>query len=324
MIQLSVVIAVYNEEDNIKPLITSINRVFLNSGIEYEVIFVDDGSVDNTSKLIKEYSSRNTTLIELKRNFGQTAAMKAGIDYANGEYIATLDGDLQNDPEDLLMMLDLIRKNDCDIVTGIRVDRHDDLLMRKIPSVIANFMVRKVTHTKIRDNGCGIKIFKSKILKEIPLYGERHRFLVSLAAMDGATVEQVEVKHHPRVSGKSKYGLGRTLKVISDLMLMNFSRKYGQKPMYLFGTIGIITTLAGSIILLWLLVQKIMGQDIWGRPIMILGVLLMFIGFQIISTGLIIDHVIRNDYETNAAKPYKVKKVSRVEQENQGKADLCI
>jgi glycosyltransferase involved in cell wall biosynthesis len=313
MVKLSVIIAVYNEEDNIKPLINSINNALQQSGTEYEVIFVDDGSVDNTAKMIRENISRNITLIELKRNFGQTAAMKAGIDHASGEYIATLDGDLQNDPEDLLMMLDLIRKNDCDIITGIRADRHDDFFMRKIPSVIANFVVRKVTHTNIKDNGCGIKIFKSGILKELPLYGERHRFLASLAAMDGATVEQVEVKHYPRISGKSKYGLGRTLKVISDLILMNFSRKYSQKPMYLFGTIGIITILAGSAILLLLLVQKILGQDIWGRPIMILGVLLMFIGFQIISTGLILDLVIRNDYEKNAVKPYKIKRVSRAE-----------
>ena len=313
MVKLSVIIAVYNEEDNVKPLITRINSALQHSGTEYEVIFVDDGSNDNTAKMISENICSNITLIELKRNFGQTAAMKAGIDHSSGEYIATLDGDLQNDPEDLLMMLDLLRRNDCDIVTGIRAKRYDDLFMRKIPSMIANFIVRKVTHTNIKDNGCGIKIFKSEILKELPLYGERHRFLASLAAMDGATIEQVEVKHYPRINGKSKYGIGRTLKVVSDLMLMNFSRKYSQKPMYLFGKIGIITILAGTVILLWLLIQKILGQDIWGRPIMILGVLLMFIGFQIISTGLILDLVIRNDYEKNAAKPYKIKRVSRAE-----------
>ncbi len=313
MINLSVIIAVYNEEENIKPLITGINMALINSGLEYEVIFVDDGSSDNTIKKIRENIDGNITLIELKRNFGQTAAMKAGIDLAGGEYIATLDGDLQNDPEDLLMMLDLLRKNDIDIVTGIRAERQDDFFFRRIPSVVANFIVRKVTHTNIMDNGCGIKVFKSPVLKELPLYGERHRFLASLAAMEGATVAQVEVKHHPRVHGKSKYGLGRTMKVISDLMLMSFSRKYRQKPMYLFGTIGIITILSGSVILLWLLIQKIMGQDIWGRPVMILGVLLMFIGFQIISTGLILELVIRNDYESNSAKPYKIKRISRAE-----------
>jgi hypothetical protein len=174
-------------------------------------------------------------------------------------------------------------------------------------------MVRKVTHTRIRDNGCGIKIFKSEILKDIPLYGERHRYLASLAVMDGASIEQVEVKHYPRIRGKSKYGLGRTMKVISDLVLMIFLRKYRQKPMYLFGSFGIITVLAGSAILMILLIQKLSGQDIWGRPVMILGVLLMFIGFQIISTGLILDLIIRNDYEKDRSKPYKIRKVSRGE-----------
>jgi glycosyltransferase involved in cell wall biosynthesis len=310
--KLSIIVAVYNEEDNIKPLITNINKAFLNSGIDYEVIFIDDGSVDRTADVIREFVNNNITLIELKRNFGQTAALKAGIDNSNGEYIATLDGDLQNDPEDLLIMLDLIKKTDSDIVTGIRVNRKDDFLLRKIPSFAANYIIRKVTHTKIIDNGCGIKIFKSNILKELPLYGERHRFLVSLAVLEGASIEQINVKHHPRVHGKSKYGLGRTLKVISDLILMTFLKKYGQKPMHLFGTTGVITSLAGAIILIWLLIQKIQGYDIWGRPLMMLGILLIFIGFQIISTGLILDMIIRKDYETNSIKPYKIKRVSRV------------
>jgi glycosyltransferase involved in cell wall biosynthesis len=309
MENLSIIIAVYNEENNIKPLIDNIRKAFMHTGIDYEIIFVDDGSVDKTAKMIRDLSGPGITLIELKRNFGQTAAIKAGVDYACGEYIATLDGDLQNDPEDLLLMLDMLKDTDCDIVTGIRANRQDAFMLRKIPSSIANYIVRKVTHTNIQDNGCGIKIFKSKILKELPLYGERHRFLVSLAALDGASIEQVIVKHHPRVHGKSKYGLGRTLKVISDLILMSFLRKYGQKPMYLFGTAGILTSMAGAIILLWLLVQKFLGQDIWGRPLMILGVLLMFIGFQIISTGLILDMIIRKDYETNSTKPYKIKRV---------------
>jgi glycosyltransferase involved in cell wall biosynthesis len=314
--KLSIIVAVYNEEDNIKPMIDNITTAFLYTGIEYEVIFVDDGSVDKTAKVIKENANGKITLIELKRNFGQTAAIKAGIDCSTGDYIATLDGDLQNDPEDLLTMLEVIKESDCDIVTGIRANRKDDFFLRKIPSYIANKIVRMVTHTNIMDNGCGIKIFKAGILKELPLYGERHRFLVSLAVLDGATIEQINVNHHPRVHGKSKYGLGRTLKVISDLILMNFLRKYGQKPMYLFGTTGIITSVAGAAILLWLLVQKILGQNIWGRPIMILGVLLVFIGFQIISTGLVLDMGIRRDYEANSIKPYKIKRISRGEKIN--------
>ena len=152
-----------------------------------------------------------------------------------------LDGDLQNDPDDLLMMLDVLKRNNWDVVTGVRANRFDSYFLKKIPSYIANLMVRKICHTNIRDNGCGIKVFRSDILKEIPLFGERHRFIASLAELDGAKVEQVDVKHHPRVHGKSKYGFGRTLKVISDLILMNFSRKYGQSSMYLFGPIGVIT-----------------------------------------------------------------------------------
>jgi glycosyltransferase involved in cell wall biosynthesis len=313
MIELTVVVPVYNERDNIKPMIGNINNALMQFKYEYEIIFVDDGSVDNTVGAIKDHLQRNIVLVELKRNYGQTAALKAGIDQAKGKYIAMLDGDLQNDPTDLLTIFAILKKTDCDIVTGIRDDRHDNLFLRKIPSLVANFLVRKITHTNIKDNGCGIKIFKSEILKEMPLFGERHRFLVSLAALDGASVEQVKVKHHPRIHGKSKYGLGRTMKVISDLVLMNFSRRYGQKPMYLFGTLGIITLLAGSIILVFLLLQKIMGQEIGGRPLMIFGVLLMFIGFQIISTGLILDAVIRNNYETKSAKPYKIKRISHAE-----------
>ncbi|MBE0674449.1 MAG: glycosyltransferase, partial [Bacteroidales bacterium] len=240
-------------------------------------------------------------------------ALQAGIDQAAGYYIATMDGDLQNDPAVLPMMLELLKEKGCDIVTGIRADRHDDFFVRKMPSYVANFFVRKITQTKIIDNGCGIKIFKSEILKEIPLYGERHRFIVALSALEGAAIEQVKVNHYPRIHNKSKYGLGRTLKVVSDLILMSFLKKYGQKPMYLYGKIGFIILLAGSVILLWLLVQKILGQDIWGRPILILGGLFMFIGFQAISTGLILDAVLRNDYEKNATKPYKIKRVSRAE-----------
>lgn len=313
MVELSVIIAVCNEEDNIKPLIEKIKKSFLGSGTEYEVIFVDDGSVDKTADVIRGSIDENIILVELRKNFGQSAALQAGIDQATGKYIATLDGDLQNDPGDLPMMLDILKEKDCDIVTGIRADRHDDFVMRKIPSHVANYIVRKVTQTKIMDNGCGIKLFKSEIIKEMPLYGERHRFLVALAAMEGASIEQVRVSHHPRIHQRSKYGLGRTMKVVSDLILMSFLKRYGQKPMHLYGKVGIITFLAGSVILLWLLVEKILGEDIWGRPLLILGVLFMFIGFQVISTGLILDAVIRNDYETKTTKPYRIRRVSRAE-----------
>lgn len=309
MNKLSIVIPVINEGENIKPLLSGIKEALFNSGIDYELILVDDGSTDDTVNAISLNSDKNTILIGLKKNYGQTAALKAGIDHSKGEYIATMDGDLQNDPEDLVNMMNILRESDCDVVTGIRVKRKDNLFLRKIPSVIANYIIRKVTGTDIKDNGCGIKIFKSQVLEEIPLYGERHRILVSLAALEGARIRQVNVKHYPRVLGKSKYGLNRTLKIVSDLILLHFFKKYGQKPMYLFGPAGIITSLAGSMILVILLIEKILGADIWGRPVMILGVLLMLIGFQIISTGLILDMIVKRNYEKKDSKPYKIKSI---------------
>jgi len=313
MEKLSIVIAVYNERDNIEPLSSRISNALGGSGIDFEVVFVNDGSVDSTSEAIKEIADSHTILVDLSRNYGQTAALKAGIDVASGDYIATMDGDLQNDPGDLLPMLSTLKNTGCDIVTGIRAKRHDDLILRKMPSIIANYIVRKVSKTDIVDNGCGIKIFRAGLIRSLPLYGERHRFIVALAAMEGARVEQVVVTHYPRVHGKSKYGLGRTIKVISDLILIHFFRKYEQKPMYLFGPAGILTSFSGAIIMLILLYRKLLGDDIWGRPIMILGVVLLFTGFQIISTGLILDMIIRKNYEANHIKPYKIKNIWHAE-----------
>ena len=310
MKEMSVIIAVHNEEKNIKPIIDNIEKALMNT-LRYEVIFVDDGSTDNTANEIKKYINPDITLIELKKNVGQSGALQAGIDQATGEYIATMDGDLQNDAEDLPAMLDMLKKNKCDFVIGIRENRSDKFVTRKIPSYIANYIVRKITHTNIKDNGCGIKVFRSEVLKEMYLYGEKHRFMASFAAMEGASYKQVPVKHHPRVHGKSKYGLNRTLKVVADLILINFSRKFGQKPMYLFGSTGLFTSLAGVVILVYLLIQKILGEDIWGRPLILLGILLVFMGFQMISTGLILDMLTRNIYEEKSSKPYKIKRIYR-------------
>ncbi len=307
--KLSVIIAVYNEEENVCPLASAIHSALLHSGMEYEVIFIDDGSTDKTKERLYSISDQQTTIIELRRNYGQTAALKAGLDHASGHFIATLDGDLQNDPQDLIMMIDLIMNNSYDIVTGIRASRKDGFLLRKLPSMIANNFVRQVTGSNIIDNGCGIKVFRADVFKGIPLYGEMHRFLVSMAVLDGAKVKQVNVRHHPRIHGKSKYGLGRTLKVLSDLLLIKFLRKYEYKPMYLFGSTGIITSFAGTMILLWLLFDKINGHEIWGRPIMFLGVLLLFTGFQIISTGLILDMIVRKHFENNFARPYRIRNI---------------
>lgn len=307
MKKISVVIAVYNEEGNVALLANAIHTALDGKPFDYEIIFVDDGSTDDTVNRIKELTDPKISLIILKRNFGQCPALKAGIDLATGDYIATLDGDLQNDPNDLVRMYSILESGIYDFVIGIRKDRKDRLMLRKIPSKIANWLIRIMTNTKIIDNGCGIKLFKSHIIKDIPLYGEFHRFISVLAIYEGAKPAQITVNHMPRVSGKSKYGLSRILKVISDLILLRFYRKYTQNPMHFFGKVGYLLTFIGMVILAYLLIQKILGADIWGRPILFLGVLCMILGFQIVLSGILIDYLMRTYYESQDKKPYNIK-----------------
>src|SRR2546428_7020131 len=217
MKDLSVVITVLNEKDNIGPLVGAIRHTL--SQIDYEVIFVDDGSTDGTQKAILYYSDAKINLIELRKNYGQSTAIAAGIDYAKGKYIALLDGDLQNDPSDIPFMLDKLKTEGWDVVAGERVNRLDGLLLRKIPSKIANAIIRSSTGVYIRDYGCTLKVFRSEIAHDLGLYGELHRFIPVLAALQGANITQVPVKHHARQFGKSKYGINRTFKVLIDLVL---------------------------------------------------------------------------------------------------------
>ncbi|MEJ7671150.1 MAG: glycosyltransferase family 2 protein [Chitinophagaceae bacterium] len=275
MRELSLVVTVINEEDNIHPLIEEIRNAL--EGMDYEVVFVDDGSTDATRKRIKEAieeaNDHRLVLVELKKNYGQSTAMTAGIDHTKGKYIVLLDGDLQNDPADIPFMLDLLKKEDWDVVAGNRKDRKDGMFLRKIPSKIANYFIRRWTKVYIKDYGCTLKIFKREIAEDLGLYGELHRFIPVLAAMQGARITQVDVKHHARKYGKSKYGLGRTFRVMSDLVTMIFFRRYIQKPMHLFGTMGFISLFIGFIINIYLLVLKILGHDIWGKPLLILGLI---------------------------------------------------
>lgn len=309
---LSVVISVYNEEKNVAPLTKQLISSL--GDYQYELIFVDDGSADNTVKEIKRLQNPHTHLIELQKNYGQSSALAAGIDYAHGEFIVTMDGDLQNDPADIPMMVEKLIAEDWDVIAGIRKNRQDNFV-RKIPSRIANAIIRRSTGVAIRDNGCALKVFRKKIAKEIGLYGELHRFIAVLAALDGARITQVEVNHHPRIYGQSKYGLKRTFKVVSDLMLMIFFRKYMQKPMHLFGPLGIFTLIAGGLINLYMLALKIAGQDIWGKPLLILGVLLLLGGIQLITVGIMSEFLMRTYYESQRKKPYKVRHVSTFEKE---------
>jgi hypothetical protein len=220
-----------------------------------------------------------------------------------------LDGDLQNDPTDIPFMLDLLKREDWDVVAGNRKNRKDGAVLRKVPSKIANAIIRRMTGVYIKDYGCTLKIFKKEIAEDLGMYGELHRFIPVLAKLQGARITQVDVKHRPRQFGKSKYGIGRTFKVLSDLVLMVFFRRYMQKPMHLFGTLGFTSFGLGLLINLYLLVLKILGYDIWGKPILILGLIFLLGGIQMITIGILAEIAVRTYYESQSKKTYQVRKV---------------
>jgi len=306
--KISVVVTVYNEEENVKPLVAQITEALAEH--DYEIVYVDDGSTDNTVKVLKSLNHERLKIIEFKKNYGQSLALMAGIDYAKGEYIATMDGDLQNDPSDIPAMLQLAEEGEWDMVAGERVNRQDGMFLRKIPSRIANYIIRNSSGVKLRDYGCALRVFKADLAKDLGLYGELHRFIPVLAHLEGARIIQIPVKHHARKFGKSKYGLSRTFKVISDLLLMLFFKRYMQKPMHLFGNVGIVLFLIGVLINLYLVVLKIMGQDIWGRPLMILGLMLLIAGIQLVTIGIVIEIQMRTYFESQRKRPYKVRRIT--------------
>lgn len=304
---LSVVVTVMNEEENIHPLIEAVHSAL--HTIDYELIFVDDGSIDATRTKIQQRLNHQIKLVELRKNYGQSTAMTAGIDYSSGKYIALIDGDLQNDPTDIPHMLKKLIDEDWDVVAGNRKNRKDGIFLRKVPSKIANALIRYMTKVYIQDYGCTLKIFKREIAQDLGLYGELHRFIPVLASMQGARITQVDVKHHARLHGSSKYGLGRTIRVMSDLVTMVFFRKYSQRPMHFFGAIGFVCFFIGLAINIYLLSLKIAGNDIWGKPILILGLMLLLGGIQLITIGIIAEISIRTYYEAGDRRTYQIRKV---------------
>ena len=305
---LSVVVPLYNEEENVVLLTQKIHESL--PGYNYQVIHIDDFSTDGTKKVVKGMKDPKVHLIELKKNYGQSLALAAGIDYAEGEYIITMDGDLQNDPSDIPQMLSYAVNEDYDLVTGIRQKRKDSLV-KKIPSKIANYMVRRVTKLDIKDNGCALKVFTKDIAKDLNLYGEMHRFITLLAHLEGAQIKQVPVKHHARHAGVSKYGLERVFKVVADMMLLLFIRKYFQRPIHLFGIFGFLLIILGILINIYLLLVKFgLGEDIGNRPLLIFGMMFILGGIQLFTIGIVMELLIRTYYESQQKRPYRIKKVS--------------
>jgi glycosyltransferase involved in cell wall biosynthesis len=305
---LSVVVPLYNEQDNVLLLTQKIHESLV--GYQYEIIYIDDFSTDQTKKVVNGLADNQVHLIALKKNYGQSLALAAGIDYASGTYIITMDGDLQNDPSDIPSMLKEAIDGGYDLVTGIRQKRKDSLL-KKIPSKIANFLVRRVTKLDIKDNGCALKVFHKDVAKDLNLYGEMHRFITLLAFLEGAQIKQVPVKHHARHAGVSKYGLERVFKVIADMMLLLFIRKYIQRPIHLFGIFGVLLIGAGLCVNAYLVYLKLLGEDIGTRPLLTLGMMLIFAGIQLFTIGIVMELLIRTYYESQKKRPYRIRKVTQ-------------
>jgi glycosyltransferase involved in cell wall biosynthesis len=307
---LSVVIPVYNEEENVRLLHERLKTVLQPLYKEYEIIFVDDGSSDKTLSLLEEIQQQDKNLIvlSLRRNFGQTAAFAAGFDFSRGDVVVTMDGDLQNDPADIPKLLDLIKDND--LVSGWRKNRKDPFLSRRLPSIIANWLISNVTGVKLHDYGCSLKAYRRDVIKNLKLYGEMHRFIPAVASWYGVRVAEVETVHHPRLHGKSKYGISRTVKVVLDLITVKFLQSFSTKPIQFFGPVGVLSGFLGFLILLYLTFDKLFfSHDIGGRPLLLLGALLIIVGIQLIGMGLLGEMLVRVYHESQRKPIYVIKKI---------------
>src|SRR6266436_221881 len=298
--ELSIVIPVYNEEENVEPLIEEINMAVRPLGNHYEIVVVDDGSRDATFSVLAGLREREPRLrvVRLKRNFGQTAAIAAGLAYAEGDIVVLMDGDAQNDPKDIPALLGELKKGN-DLVCGWRSNRQDPFFSRRLPSMIANLLISWTTQVKTHDYGCTLKAMRRDVAKNLKLYGEMHRFIPAIAYERGARVTELKVNHRPRLRGSSKYGIARTLRVILDLLTVKFLISYSTRPSHVFGVLGFSSSGLGFLIAVYLTFQKLAyHRAIGGRPLLLLAILLIFIGFQFITMGLLGEMLSRTYHES--------------------------
>jgi glycosyltransferase involved in cell wall biosynthesis len=313
--RLSLVVPMYNEEDNVLPLVTQVQAALTASPWPWQLILVDDGSRDRTAERIHEAVAgcpERIGAVILRRNFGQTAAMQAGIDLADGSIIATMDGDLQNNPHDIVRMVRRLLDEDLDLLVGWRHARQDNLWFRKLPSWCANRLIGAVTGVRLHDYGCSLKIFRTSVIRQVRLYGEMHRFIPTWMATvtSPERIQEERVSHYPRVHGQSKYGLSRTFKVLLDLLSMYFFARYRASPGHFFGRIGLVCGFGGGAALAWLAWQKFVeGESIANRPLLMLAVLLAVIGVQFICTGIVTEMLARTYYEASGHRTYLVREV---------------
>jgi glycosyltransferase involved in cell wall biosynthesis len=313
--RLSLVVPLFNEEDSVAALVDQARAALDKLDWPWQLILVDDGSADRTADRIRQavatYPGQVCALI-LRRNFGQTAAMQAGIDIARGSIIATMDGDLQNNPADIGRMVRRLLDEDLDLLVGWRKSRQDSLWLRKVPSWCANRLIVAVTGIRLHDYGCSLKIFRASVIRQVRLYGEMHRFIPTWVATvtSPARIREEPVSHFPRLHGRSKYGLGRTFNVLLDLLSVYFFTRFRASPGHFFGRIGLLCAAAGGAALAWLAWHKLWyGEAIANRPLLMLGVLLAVIGIQFVCTGIVTEMLARTWFESGAGKTYSVREV---------------
>lgn len=321
-LDLSIVIPVYNEVENLRPLLAEITAALQAEPVQYEVIFIDDGSTDGSFALIEELHAEDPRVaaIRFRRNYGQTAAFAAGFEHARGDVICTMDADRQNDPADIPQLLAKLDEG-YDVVNGWRVNRQDAFLLRKVPSYIANrLIIARLTKVHLHDRGCSLRAFRAEVVHELKLYGELHRYIPEMVSFAGFQMAEVPVNHRPRVAGQSKYGISRTVRVVLDLVTILYLQRFFDRPMRLFGTLGLLFGVPGGLIGLWLTGQKILAGISGGwsafhavrlseRPILLLGILLVILGVQFLVMGLIAELLVRTYYETQNKPVYTVREV---------------
>ncbi|NQT66388.1 MAG: glycosyltransferase family 2 protein [Actinobacteria bacterium] len=308
---LSIVIPIYNERESIEKLYKKLDEALSRINLKYEVLLIDDGSVDDTFNELLKVHRRNKLfkIIRFRKNFGQTSAISAGFSYAEGEVVVTLDADLQNDPRDIPVLLEKLNEG-YDIVSGWRRNRKDKAVTRRFPSIIANKIISKLTGVHLHDYGCTLKVYKKEVVKNINLYGEMHRYIPAIASGIGVKVAEVPVMHHSRRYGKSKYGVSRTIKVILDIITLKFLLSYSQSPIQIFGLVGLFSGAVGFIMTSYLIIMRLFfNQSLADRPLFILSIFMIFIGVQLITIGLLAEVLIRVYHKVQNRSTYVIKDI---------------
>ncbi len=309
--ELSIVIPVRNESPNLEALYRELTDILTAFGREYEVIIVEDGSTDDTFDVLVRLQAADPRLriIRFRRNFGQTAAFAAGFAHARGRFIVTSDGDLQNDPRDIPKMVEQCERGP-DIVAGWRRDRKDPFLNRRLPSMIANWVISYTTGVKLHDYGCSLKVFRAEVVKPMRLYGEMHRFLPAIASEMGVAIEECEVNHRARTHGRSNYGISRTIRVILDLLTVKFLISYSTRPLQIFGLVGGVMGTVGGLICTWLAFRRLIGAEaIANRPLLLFGILLVSTGVQLLTLGLLAEMQARTYHESQNKPVYAIREI---------------